>query len=143
MKTTGQSEQLRAALAQEEQNPDSAEEQAASLPEEGQEQVAEEQIESQEQFATNLTHRHRVTVRGVASQPQKQHTYIIAGTVPHQMTGDTTPVALCVDESVSISRQSGEQVSIEMLQEMREGAVIIAEGKKSKYGVIRATRVVI
>jgi YegS/Rv2252/BmrU family lipid kinase len=108
-----------------------------------QEQVAEEQIESQEQFATNLTHRHRVTVRGVASQPQKQHTYIIAGTVPHQMTGDTTPVALCVDESVSISRQSGEQVSIEMLQEMREGAVIIAEGKKSKYGVIRATRVVI
>jgi hypothetical protein len=46
MKTTGQSEQLRAALAQEEQNPDSAEEQAASLPEEGQEQVAEEQSSS-------------------------------------------------------------------------------------------------
>ncbi len=80
---------------------------------------------------------------GVASQPQKQHTYIIAGTVPHQMTGDTTPVALCVDESVTISRRSGEQESIEMIQELREGAVIFAAGKKNKYGVIRATQVVI
>jgi hypothetical protein len=74
--------------------------------------------------------------------PQKQHTYIIAGTVQHQMTGDTTPVALCVDESVPISRHSGEQVSIEMIQELREGAMIYAAGKKNKYGVIRATRVV-
>jgi YegS/Rv2252/BmrU family lipid kinase len=108
-----------------------------------QEQVADVQIESQEQFATSLAHSHQVTVRGVASQQQEQHTYIIAGAIPHQMTGDTTPVALFVDESVFISRQSGEQVSIEKLQELREGAVIFAEGKKNKYGVIQATRVVI
>jgi YegS/Rv2252/BmrU family lipid kinase len=105
--------------------------------------VEETQQEAQEQVATVLAHGHRVSVRGVASQPQKQHTYIIAGTVPHQMTGESTPVALHVDESVTICRQSGEQVSIEMLQELREGAVIFAEGKKNKYGAIRAKRVVI
>ncbi len=106
-------------------------------------QVEKAQQESQEQIATLSSLGHQVTVRGVASRPQKQHTYIIAGTVPHQMTGDTTPVALCVDESVSISTHSGEQIAIEMVQELREGAVIFAEGKKSKYGVIRATRIVI
>jgi hypothetical protein len=105
--------------------------------------VEEVQHESREQIATLLADGHQVTVKGVASQSQKQHTYIIAGTVPHQMTGDTTPVALCVDETVTISRHSGEQVSIEMIQELQEGSKIIAMGKKSKYGVIRATRVVI
>jgi YegS/Rv2252/BmrU family lipid kinase len=105
--------------------------------------VEKAQQESQEPNATLLAHGHHVTVRGVASRPHKQLAYIIAGTVPHQMTGDTTPVALCVDESVIISRHSGEQVSIEMIQELREGAVIFAAGKKSKYGVIRATQVVI
>ncbi|HEX9090122.1 MAG TPA: hypothetical protein VF831_01460, partial [Anaerolineales bacterium] len=105
--------------------------------------VGEVQQESQEQIAALLAHGHQVTVRGVASLPQKQHTYLIAGTVPHQMTGDTTPIALCVDERVTISRHSGEQISSEMIQELREGAVIFAAGKKSKYGVIRATRVVI
>jgi YegS/Rv2252/BmrU family lipid kinase len=104
--------------------------------------VKEVQKASQEQIATHLAHRHKVTVKGVASQPQKQHTYIIAGTVPHQMTGEITPVALCVDENVTISRHSGERAAIEIVQELREGAVIFAEGKKSKYGVIRATRVV-
>ena len=105
--------------------------------------VEEVQHESREQIATLLDDGHHVTVKGVAAQPQKQHTYIIAGTVPHQMTGDTTPVALCVNESVTITRHSGEQISIELIQELQEGSKIIAMGKKSKYGVIRATRVVI
>ncbi len=106
-------------------------------------QVEGVQHESRELIATLLDNGHQVTVRGVASQPQKQHTYIIAGTVPHRMTGDSTPVALCVDESVTILRHSGEHVSPLLIEELKEGAVIIAEGKKSKYGVIRATQVVI
>jgi len=106
--------------------------------------VEEVELESQEeQVATLLAEGHHVTVRGVASQPQKQHTYIIAGTVPHHMTGDTTPVALCVDESVTILRRSGERVHPVKIQELHEGALIVAAGKKSKYGVIRATQVVI
>ena len=105
--------------------------------------VEEVQHESWEKIAMLLADGHKVTVKGVAVQPQKQHTYIIAGTVPHHMTGDTTPVALCVDESVAISSHSGEQISITMIQKLQEGSQIIVMGKKSKYGVIRATRVVI
>ena len=59
------------------------------------------------------------------------------------MTGDTTPVALYVDERATISRHSGERIFIEVIKELREGEVIFATGKKSKYGVIRATQVVI
>jgi YegS/Rv2252/BmrU family lipid kinase len=106
-------------------------------------QVERVQHESRELIATLLANGHQVTVKGIASQPQKQHSYIIAGTVPHRLTGDSTPVALCVDESVIILRHSGEHVSPLLIEELKEGAVIFAEGKKSKYGVIRATRVVI
>jgi len=59
------------------------------------------------------------------------------------MTGDTTPVAVRVDESVIIFRHSGEQVAPALVQQLQEGVVIVAEGKRSKYGVIRATHVVI
>jgi hypothetical protein len=107
------------------------------------EQVERVQHESREMIATLLANGYQVTVKGVATQPQKQHSYIIAGTIPHRMTGDSTPVALCVDESVMILRRSGEHVSPLMIEALQEGAVIFAEGKKSKYGVIRATRVVI
>jgi len=82
-------------------------------------------------------------VKGVAALPQREHTYIIAGTVPHRMTGDSTPVALCIDQSVAILRRSGEHASPQLIQGLQEGAVILADGKKNKYGVIRATRVVI
>ncbi len=105
--------------------------------------VEEVQHESPELIATLLAHGHQVTVRGVASLPEKQHMYIIAGTVPHQMTGDTTPIAVLVDGSVTILRRSGEQVSPLMIQELREGALIVAAGKKSKYGVIRTTHIMI
>lgn len=105
--------------------------------------VEEALHESQELIAMLLARGHRVTVRGVTAQPEKQHTYIIAGTVPHQMTGDTTPVALRVDSSVTILRRSGEHVSPVMIQELQEGALIVAAGKKSKYGVIRTTHIVV
>ncbi|MGZ6366811.1 MAG: diacylglycerol/lipid kinase family protein [Ktedonobacteraceae bacterium] len=129
-------------LAVEKQHAHSQQQESEVVAQQTQIHVEEAQKESQEEIATILAHKHKVTVKGVASQPQKQHTYIIAGTVLHQMTGDITPVALCVDESVTIFRRSGEQVAIEIVQELREGAVIFAEGKKNKYGVIRATRVV-
>jgi YegS/Rv2252/BmrU family lipid kinase len=105
--------------------------------------VEEVRQASQNENAALLAHGHKVTVRGVASLTQKQHTYIIAGTVPHQMTGDTTPVALYVDERATVSRHSGEQTSIEVIKELREGEMIFAAGKKSKYGVIRTTQIVI
>jgi YegS/Rv2252/BmrU family lipid kinase len=107
------------------------------------EHVEEVQHESPELIATLLEHGHKVTVRGIAAQPEKQHTYIIAGTVPHQMTGDTTPVAVRVNDGATILRRSGEQVAPDMVQQLQEGVVIVADGKKSKYGVIRARHILI
>jgi len=101
------------------------------------------QHEPPELIRTLLKQGHKVTVKEVALQLGKQDRYIIAGTVPHQMTGDTTPVAVRVDESVIIFRHSGEQVAPALVQQLQEGVVIVAEGKRSKYGVIRATHVVI
>jgi diacylglycerol kinase family enzyme len=105
--------------------------------------IEEVQNESRELIATLLANGHQVSVKGVASQAQKQHTYIIAGTVPHRITGDTIPVAVCVDESVTILKHSGEHVPSSIIQELQAGAVIVAAGKKSKYGVIRTSHIVI
>jgi YegS/Rv2252/BmrU family lipid kinase len=107
------------------------------------EQVEEVQHASPEQITALLEHGHHVTVRGVAEQLGKQQRYIIAGTVPHQMTGDTTPVAVRVNDGVTILRRSGEQVAPAMVQQVHEGVVIVADGKKSKYGVIRARHILI
>lgn len=105
--------------------------------------VEEVQHESRELMTALLANGQHITVKGVAPLPQREHTYIIAGTVPHRMTGDSTPVALCIDQSVAILRRSGEHVSPQLIQGLQEGAVIFAEGKKNKYGVILARRVVI
>ena len=105
--------------------------------------VEEVQHESRELISTLLANGHQVSVKGIASHPHKQDTYIIAGTVPHRMTGDTTPVALCVDSSVTILRHSGEYVSPTIMHELQVGTTIVAVGKKSKYGVIRTTHIVI
>ena len=59
------------------------------------------------------------------------------------MTGDSMPVAVQVSESVTILKRSGEQAPLVMIQELREGELIVAAGKKSKYGVIRTTHIVI
>jgi YegS/Rv2252/BmrU family lipid kinase len=107
------------------------------------EYVEEVQHESPELISSLLAHGHHVTVRGIASQPEKQHRYIIAGTVPHQMTGDSTPVAVRVNDGATILRRSGEQVAPAVVQQLHEGVVIVADGKKSKYGVIRARHILI
>jgi len=105
--------------------------------------AGELQREFHELIATLLAHGHQVTVRGVAAHPKKQHSYIIAGTVPHHMTGDSMPVAVQVSEGVTILKRSGEQATLVMIQELQEGELIVAAGKKSKYGVIRTTHIVI
>jgi len=104
---------------------------------------AEVQREPPELIHTLLEQGHKVTVMGVASQPEKQHEYIIAGTMQKQSTGDTSPVAIQVTGNVTILKHTGEHVAPGTLQELQEGAVVVAEGKKRKYGVIRARSVVI
>lgn len=59
------------------------------------------------------------------------------------MTGDTTPVAVCIDRDTTIVKRTGEHVPPAAVQAVQEGQEIVVEGKKSKRGVIHATRALI
>jgi 2-succinyl-5-enolpyruvyl-6-hydroxy-3-cyclohexene-1-carboxylate synthase len=90
-----------------------------------------------------LEHGTKITVVGVAPNPDKKETYIIAGTTQNPNTGDTHPVAVRVNGRVTILRRNGEHATPASVQELQSGAEIVTDGKKSKRGAIRATRVVI
>ena len=85
----------------------------------------------------------KMTVAWVAPNPDKKDTYIIAGTLQNQKTGDAVPVAVPVDDTVVVTNRAGKRVSAAAVQELQEGTVVVIEGKKSRRGVIRATHIVI
>ena len=84
----------------------------------------------------------KVTVVGVAHEPDKKDMYIIAGGTAKKSTGATRPVAVRVNGNTSILRSTGETASPSVLQELQEGSEIVVEGKKNKHGVIPAKHVV-
>jgi hypothetical protein len=85
----------------------------------------------------------KVVVLGKAPDVEKKQTYIIAGNAPKRTTGETRPVAVVVNSNTAVFNREGMQVSSEAIQELQEGATVIVEGKKSKRGVIHASRVVL
>jgi hypothetical protein len=85
----------------------------------------------------------KVTVVGASPNPDKKETYIIAGGTFKQSTGETKPVAVRVNGNTTVLRQTGETASPAVVQELQEGSEIVVEGKKSKFGVIPAKRVVV
>jgi YegS/Rv2252/BmrU family lipid kinase len=84
-----------------------------------------------------------VTIIGATTIPAKKRTYIIAGTSLKQNTGEIKPVAVRIDEDTTIIKRTGEHVSPAFVLGLPEGEQIVVEGKKSKRGVIRATRMVV
>jgi YegS/Rv2252/BmrU family lipid kinase len=84
-----------------------------------------------------------VTVIGATKIPAKKRTYIIAGTSLKQNTGEIKPVAVRIDEDTTIIKRTGEHVSPAFVLGLPEGEQIVVEGKKSKRGVIRATRMLV
>ncbi len=89
-----------------------------------------------------LTAGRKVTVVGKAPNPEKKDTYIIAGGTIKQATGETKPVAVVVNSDTTILNREGARVSIDEVRRLQEGMVLVVEGKKSKRGVIEATRMV-
>ena len=85
----------------------------------------------------------KVTVVGSATLSEKKQKYIIAGTSPKVATGEIKPVAVVLDKHTALLKQSGETASLADALGMPEGAQIVVEGKKSKRGVIHATRAVV
>ena len=89
-----------------------------------------------------LTDGRKVTVVGKAPNPEEKDTYIIAGGSVKQATGETKPVAIVVDGETTILNREGARVSVSEVRNVQEGMILVVEGKKSKRGVIHATRMV-
>ena len=104
---------------------------------------ASEQRQSDEQRNALIEHGRKVTVVGVTIHPDKKQTFIIAGTTSKKSTGETIPVAICVDDNTTLLKQTGELAAAVDVEHLQENAEIVVEGKKSKRGVIHATHMVI
>jgi YegS/Rv2252/BmrU family lipid kinase len=95
-----------------------------------------------EQIEALLEHGRKVTVVGVAPNPERKGTYIVAGGTSEKKTGKSKPVAVRIDHHTTLVGRTGEPLPAAFAAELPEGDVIHVEGKQSKRGVIRAKRVV-
>jgi len=83
-----------------------------------------------------------VVVAGVTRVPDKKLKYIVAGSTTKRSTGETKPIALCIDDNTTIMRRTGETAPLAVIQKLPEGGEVFVDGKLSKRGVIRAKRIV-
>ncbi len=104
---------------------------------------AGEQPQSLEQLNTLNEHGRKVTVVGVTIHPDKKRTYIVVGTTSKTSTGETRPVAICIDDNTMLLKKTGEHAATVEVEHLQENAELVVEGKKSKRGVIHATHVVV
>jgi hypothetical protein len=104
---------------------------------------AGEQPQSLEQLNTLNEHGRKVTVVGVTIHPDKKRTYIVVGTTSKTSTGETRPVAICIDDNTMLLKKTGEHAATVEVEHLQENAELVIEGKKSKRGVIHATHVVV
>jgi len=99
--------------------------------------------QSHEQLDTLLERGRKVTVVGVTPHADEKHMYIVAGTTSKAGTGETRPVAICIDNGTTLQKRTGEPVATVEVDHLQENAEIVVVGKKSKRGVIHATLVVV
>jgi hypothetical protein len=85
----------------------------------------------------------KVKINGVVQVPSKKQTTIIAGSTVKQRTGEMRPVAIRIDEETIVLSHSGEHAYLAHMLMLPDGAEVIAYGKKSKRGVIKAKHVVL
>ena len=103
----------------------------------------EEQGQVLEQAHRLLDQGREVQIVGVAPNPEKKDTYVVAGTTAKGGTGEVKPVAVCIDGNTTMIKRTGEHLRPSMARELQEGGTVLVEGKQSKRGVIRAKRVVV
>ena len=93
-----------------------------------------------EQVKELLEKGRKVTVVGTATLSEKKHRYIIAGNTTKAATGEIKPVAIVIEKNTVLLKGTGEPASAVDVRQLPDGAQGVVEGKKSKRGVIHATR---
>ena len=96
-----------------------------------------------EQVAALLEKGRKVTFVGMGTLSEKKHRYIVAGNTTKAATGEIKPVAVLIDKDTALLKRTGETASVADMRKVQEGAEIVVEGKKSKRGVIHATRAIL
>jgi YegS/Rv2252/BmrU family lipid kinase len=104
--------------------------------------TGEQQLQH-EQIDTLLEEGRKVTIVGVTPHDDEKHMYIVAGTTSKAGTGETIPVAICIDNGTTLQKRSGEPVAAAEVNHLQENAEIVVVGKKSKRGVLHATLVLV
>jgi len=102
----------------------------------------QESQQSPEHLDAFLQNGRKVVVAGVTRVPDKKLRYIVAGSTTKRSTGETKPIALCIDDNTTIMRRTGETAPLAVIQKLPEGGEVFVDGKLSKRGVIRAKRIV-
>ncbi|WP_201373876.1 diacylglycerol/lipid kinase family protein [Ktedonobacter robiniae] len=111
-----------------------AEQQPANAPQQSHPQ-SEEQPPILQKAAYNIE------VIGSIAPQGKQPTTIVAGKFKKQDTDEVQVLAVRVNKRTQVLNKAGEHVPSARLLALQEGQTILAEGKKTKRGVIKATRV--
>lgn len=106
-------------------------------------QLVQSQSESSNLVNMLLEQGYKVKVTGAIAIPNKRHMSIIAGNTVKRRTGETRPVAVRIDDDTIVLLQTGEHVPHAHVQKLQDGTVVIAHGKKSKRGVIKAKHVIL
>jgi len=128
---------------QEESSTDDQQRTEKDTSEQDDKQLVQLQSEPSDLVNMLLEQGYRVKVMGAAAIPNERHTSIIAGNTVKQRTGETRPVAVRIDDDTIVLLQTGEHVPLAHVQKLQDGAVVVAHGKKSKRGVIKAKRVIL
>ena len=97
------------------------------------------QQDSQRRSQSTQKTGYEVIVVGVAPIPEKQQTYIVAGSYKKQDTDETEVVAVRINDQTRILNSEGVHIPPTAVWELQEGEKIVVEGDKTKRGVIRAS----
>jgi len=85
----------------------------------------------------------KVKVVGVSAIPAQKETYILAGSITKQNTGEERPVALRIDARTLLRKKTGETLPLAAVSTLRAGETLVVTGKKRKRSVIIARQIVI
>ncbi|MBA2680983.1 MAG: YegS/Rv2252/BmrU family lipid kinase [Ktedonobacteraceae bacterium] len=87
----------------------------------------------------------RVTVFGKVPDPNREQTFIIAGSVHNPITDERKPVAIVVNAHTTVLNRDGQSITdvAKTVGELGEGKLVVVEGKSSKRGAISAERIVL
>ncbi|GER90012.1 hypothetical protein KDW_41740 [Dictyobacter vulcani] len=97
------------------------------------------QPQSEEKNPAQQNPAYNIEVIGSIAPQGKQPTIIVAGKFKKQDTDEVQVLAVRVNKRTQVLNQAGEHVSPATLLALQEGQTILAEGEKTKRGVIKAT----